>query len=606
MAKRKINSTRLLRTANDTGRDFMSGNFINTTHDYSNTFHKLGYGEMFKKMGVNDNDLFYMASEFGHGLLGGLSREESLLNGLNKARSDWQDRVDGKSLTGVDFSKETKAEAQRLLNATKGTHINYSEKVDRIKAKRERYKQLKEKYRSSSGQGEENKLESAEKARKKSVERHKQKLAPGKNSRRGSKYTYAMERAGEEKRAAHAASQRKAALKANNNTKRWKNIKGKFGKIAGAITSLLGRSETKVEKIFNHLTGRKYSKSRLEKEGVRRTSPSRDRDIYRKIAKTKGALNKEGQDDFITWLKGSKRVYGQEDKEKYSMLRLGQRLSPSVDKSVERHYSKENGIRRKGDRYDIVQAAHKPVAFRDFEAERLEKLENDRKAIQERQSIKIESPSTPPRSGEPVQQGAVQADAPEPTPAASKAEETTQGPIAQPQEASSTPTGNQQNAGATQGNAQTNNQEAAGATQGGGTTSNQEAAGATSGSGDDSYDAKLKALRKKGRANEYAADRIDQERKEVIDMINAGNYKDAAGALGFSGDYTAEKANELRQAAEKHAMDAVNEGAGIMDYVNAYHVPGAIGGAAILAGTGVALMGDNGRKSNEQLYSSPF
>lgn len=332
--------------------------------------------------------------------------------------------------------------------------------------------------------------------------------------------------------------------------------------------------------------------SRLERKGPPRTA-SREKDdklinksglIRTRIDKV-GRLSEEqkenfklGQDDFRDWLYGRRR---NTNAQTYNNGRELRKYDYASYNSIKRHKAKEKGKQRIDTRYKTVQAAHKPAVFRDFEAERLENVRAREEEIRQRQSQKIEPTSTP-----------------EP--------ETAQGPIAQSQEASSTPTGNQQNAGATQGNAQTNNQEAAGATQGGGTTSNQEAAGASSGSGDDSYDAKLKALRKKGRANEYAADRIDQERKEVIDMINAGNYKDAAGALGFSGDYTAEKANELRQAAEKHAMDAVNEGAGIMDYVNAYHVPGAIGGAAILAGTGVALMGDNGRKSNEQLYSSPF
>lgn len=570
MAKKKgIGSPRLIHSANDTGRDFISGNFINVTKDYSEAFHKLGYGRMFKNFGLGNNDLITMSNEFGYGLLHGLSKEESLLNGLNKVRDHWQDRVDGKSLTGVDFSKDQKAEAQRLLNVTKGTYINYSEKADRVKAKRGRYNQLKEKYRTSPTQDDrikENKW--LLKSSKKSVDRHRQKRAPGKNSRRGSKYTYAMERAGEKKRAAHAASQRKAALKANKQKRvkaKWNGINGKFGKIAGAIGSLIGSIGEK-------------SKSILKKESFAKKHP----------------------------------------------------LKP-------RNFDEERLDRK---RHRIVQrkpfAKTHPLKSRDFDKERL-----DRKAAREQQRIKIESPSTPPKSGEPVkqeavqvksepepqtptsetkaeevavpvdsgksvQQGAVEANTPEPTPTTPKAEETTQGPIAQAQEASSTPTGNQQNAGATQGSAQTNNQEAAGVTQGGGTTSNQEVAGASSGSSDDSYDAKLKALRKKGRASEYAADRIDQERKQVIDIINEGNYKDAASAMGYSGEYTAEHADKLRQAAEKHAMDAVNEGAGIMDYVNAYHVPGAIGGAAILAGTGSALMKDNGRKSNEELYSSPF
>ena len=620
MAKKKrMGSPRLIHSANDTGRDFIKGNFIDVTKDYGETFHKLGYGRMFKNFGLGNDDLVTMSDEFGYGLLHGLSKEESLLNGLNKVRGYWQDRVDEKSLSGVGFSKDQKAEAQRLLNVTKGTYINYSEKADRVKAKRERYNQLKEKYRISPTQDDrikENKW--LLKSSKKSLDRHRQKRAPGKNSRRGRKYTYAMERAGEEKRAAHAASQRKAALKANAGAKRWRSVKGKFGKIVGAITSLLGRSGTKkeVEKVLSYPAGGKYSKakilsgSRLEEEGVHRTSLSRDLDIREKQRKTEGSYNKASQDDFTAWLEGNKRVYGQNE-ESYSGLRTGEMFNPSVSKSIDRHLAKKNGVRRKGDRYDIVQAAHTPAGFRDFEAERLERLRKSQEAIQERQGVKIDSPSIPPKSGEPVRQEAAQVeptnktgvgeqpdapvekvaapaepaaesvekpaapDAPAPEPV--KPEETEQGPIAaQAKEPSGKP------------------------------TDNQKAAGASSGSGDDSYDAKLKALRKKGRANEYAADRIEQEKKEVIDMINAGNYKDAAGALGYTGEYTAEHADKLRQAAEKHAMDAVNEGAGIMDYVNAYHVPGAIGGAAILAGTGVALMSDNGRKSNEQLYSSPF
>lgn len=367
--------------------------------------------------------------------------------------------------------------------------------------------------------------------------------------------------------------------------------------------------------------------SRLERKGPPRTA-SREKDdklinksgLIRTRLDKVGRLTEEqkenfklGQDDFRNWLYGRRR---NTNAQTYNNGRELRKYDYASFNSIKRHKAKEKGKQRIGTRYKTVQAAHKPAVFRDFEAERLERLENSRRAIKERQRQPSFAEKHPlkPRDFEAERLESVRAREEEIRqrqsqkiePASTPEPETAQGPIAQSQEASSTPTGNQQNAGATQGNAQTNNQEAAGATQGGGTTSNQEAAGASSGSGDDSYDAKLKALRKKGRANEYAADRIDQERKEVIDMINAGNYKDAAGALGFSGDYTAEKANELRQAAEKHAMDAVNEGAGIMDYVNAYHVPGAIGGAAILAGTGVALMSDNGRKSNEQLYSSPF
>lgn len=419
--------------------------------------------------------------------------------------------------------------------------------------------------------------------------------------------------------------------KTSAKTLKWKGIKGKFGKIIGSLAFRLGLSK-KNPNLKYPTGGGKYveakvlSGSRLEEEGVRRTSLSRDLDIREKLNKTKGTYDKDGQKDYITWLENNKRVYGR-NKEHYSGLRTNEKFNPSISKSIERH----------------------------------ERREIERKAIQERQGIKIESPATPPKSGKPVKQETAQV----------QSDQEPQAPTSEAEVDEVENAGEQVAASVKSGEAEKKQEPSFAELHPLNTSIDHEAnrlkrlqesedakkirqsrkiepyifpdakksassdvetgvlgkeaeqakaapdtpptpkenpttSDTPTGSGDDSYDAKLKALRKKGRANEYAADRIDQERKEVIDMINAGNYKDAAGALGFSGDYTAEKANELRQAAEKHAMDAVNEGAGIMDYVNAYHVPGAIGGAAILAGTGVALMGDNGRKSNEQLYSSPF
>lgn len=510
-----------------------------------------------------------------------------LKNVLGRAKNLLSSRSSGKSVTDVDSTARFNQWKQKNRISTQRTQIsqNIQERIDRAKRVVEQHKEFSQK--STEGMKA---AQAQRQSRRASNQKLAERIEESATSREGIEYSDAQ----------------------------LKSIERKMARINGKRRngSRYGTSPHK-----------ESTASRLERKGPpRTTSTKKDNMLIAKSYLIKARLDKAGrlteeqkknfklgQDDFRNWLYGRRRNTNAQTYNNGRELRKYNDYSSL--KSTYRHKAKEaqekgerksKRRRRIGNRYKIVQAAHKPAVFRDFEAERLERLENSRKAIQERQSRKIESPSIPPKSGEPVQQGAVQTDTPEPTPAKPKAEETTQGPITQTQETSSTPTGNQQNAGATQGNAQTNNQEAAGVTQGGGTTSNQEAAGASSGGGDDSYDAKLAALRKKGRADNYAADRIDQERKQILDMINEGNYKDAASTMGYTGEYTAEHADKLRQAAEKHAMDAVNEGAGIMDYVNAYHVPGAIGGAAILAGTGVALMGDNGRKSNEQLYSSPF
>lgn len=169
-----------------------------------------------------------------------------------------------------------------------------------------------------------------------------------------------------------------------------------------------------------------------------------------------------------------------------------------------------------------------------------------------------------------------------------------------------TPTANQAEAGAkntsTAGSSPTGNQSKAGATKG-------DASAPTSESGEwnqSAFDAKMKALKKKGAANEAMGERISKEHGELVDLINAGEYNQAAEAMGMTGKYTEKDASMLMQKAHKNAMDGIEGDPSLMDYVRGHRVISTSAGIAIGAGTIAAINSSGGRKSNADLYSSPY
>ena len=123
-----------------------------------------------------------------------------------------------------------------------------------------------------------------------------------------------------------------------------------------------------------------------------------------------------------------------------------------------------------------------------------------------------------------------------------------------------------------------------------------------------SFNASMKALRKKGgTADLYAAKRIEGEHNSVVDMINAGNYGDAAKQLELTGNYTKANRHELLNAAHSHYAGQAQNGPGMMDYINGHKIISSATGLTIAGGTAAAIMSNTGgQKSNAELYSSPF
>lgn len=118
--------------------------------------------------------------------------------------------------------------------------------------------------------------------------------------------------------------------------------------------------------------------------------------------------------------------------------------------------------------------------------------------------------------------------------------------------------------------------------------------------------AKAKAMRKQGKAGAYAADRTEKEFDELSDLLNNGQHQEVADALGLSGKYGKEDATELQNKLYEHSLRRLADGPGVMDYMGAHKVMSTGVGLAVAGGTLAAINSDGGRRSNADLYSSPF
>ena len=142
-------------------------------------------------------------------------------------------------------------------------------------------------------------------------------------------------------------------------------------------------------------------------------------------------------------------------------------------------------------------------------------------------------------------------------------------------------------------------------------TPNQEAAGADNQtSGTDlrlkTLESKAKALRKRGKADAYAANRIEREHGELIDLLGNGQYQEVADSIGMTGKYTATNKTELENALYDHSMKQLEHGPGFTDYMGAHKVMSTGAGIAVAGGALAAINSNGGRRSNAELYSSPF
>ena len=80
------------------------------------------------------------------------------------------------------------------------------------------------------------------------------------------------------------------------------------------------------------------------------------------------------------------------------------------------------------------------------------------------------------------------------------------------------------------------------------------------------------------------------------------------GDLKGLGKYLGQDIKDVKQvdtAAEKFLKGKMEAGPTFGNYISGYKVPQTAGGLAIIAGTAASVFGD-GRKSNAELYSSPF
>lgn len=118
--------------------------------------------------------------------------------------------------------------------------------------------------------------------------------------------------------------------------------------------------------------------------------------------------------------------------------------------------------------------------------------------------------------------------------------------------------------------------------------------------------AKLKQLAGRGDADKAAAKRIEDQYNEFNDLIGNGNFTEAAKLLGETGEYTSDDMRKLTAKALKQANNDINSGPGFIDYVNGHRVISTTAGIAIGAGTISAINSNGGRRSNSDLYGSPY
>lgn len=118
--------------------------------------------------------------------------------------------------------------------------------------------------------------------------------------------------------------------------------------------------------------------------------------------------------------------------------------------------------------------------------------------------------------------------------------------------------------------------------------------------------AQLKALRSKGgKADIYAANRIESNHKAFTEFINNGQHKEAAEMIGATGDFSSNLA-DLRKQGDKYFAGQAEQGPGIQDYVFGHKIPSTAVGIALAGGAIAAVNRNGGRRSNADLYSSPF
>lgn len=118
--------------------------------------------------------------------------------------------------------------------------------------------------------------------------------------------------------------------------------------------------------------------------------------------------------------------------------------------------------------------------------------------------------------------------------------------------------------------------------------------------------AKLKQLAGRGDADKAAAKRIEEKYNEFNELIGGGNFTEAAKLLGETGEYTSDDMRKLTAKALKQANNDINSGPGFIDYVNGHRVISTTAGIAIGAGTISAINSNGGRRSNSDLYGSPY
>lgn len=124
---------------------------------------------------------------------------------------------------------------------------------------------------------------------------------------------------------------------------------------------------------------------------------------------------------------------------------------------------------------------------------------------------------------------------------------------------------------------------------------------------DDVLKAKLKQLRDKGGdADIEAANRIEKEMNTFNELFNGEKFDEAAKMVGKTGTYTKNNAQELKQEALRRAATDADSGPGFIDYVNGHRVISTTAGIAIGAGTISAINSNGGRRSNSDLYGSPY
>ena len=146
-------------------------------------------------------------------------------------------------------------------------------------------------------------------------------------------------------------------------------------------------------------------------------------------------------------------------------------------------------------------------------------------------------------------------------------------------------------------------------------TANQKQAGASKKSSSPSgqpaqntsmFGAKVKALRSQGgKADIQAANRLEGEHTAFMELINNGQHKEAAEMIGATGDFSSNIAG-LRKQGDKYFAGQAEQGPGIQDYIFGHKIPSTAVGLGIAGGAIAAVNSNGGRRSNADLYSSPF